>query len=131
MKRVAMFILGMGLIVGCSAKNPLEGRWVSDKEKTIAYGQSIGLPQAQIDLIEQLGGNVYLEVKGNRVTGASLDGSLEPKSSEAVYKNEGGVEQLSYSDGTQTYTYTVEGDCMWIAIPQLKEGMREYFCRVE
>lgn len=130
MKRVGL-LLCLTLLVGCSVKNPLEGRWVSDKGKTIAYGESIGLPQPQIDLIEQLGGNVYLEIKGNRVTGASLDGSLEPKSSEAVYKNSGGVEQLSYSDGTQTYTYTVEGDCMWVAIPQLKEGMREYFCRVE
>lgn len=127
---VATNILLIGL-VGCSTlqKNELEGKWLSNKEKTISYIESTGLLTAeQRAFLEPRYGKLMFEATPDEVTISWTDG-LEPTRTVPYTYTKDGNRYTVNVDGQQ-FVYTIEGDCMWVAVDQLKQGMREYFCKV-
>ncbi|WP_342597374.1 hypothetical protein VKI21_02155 [Cyanobacterium aponinum UTEX 3222] len=133
MKRAVMLLLGLSLMVGCGSvtSNELEGRWQSDKDKTLEYIQTSGLQltKGQSDFVDKIFGKLTFDVREKDVTISWTDGSLPTETKSYTYTNQGNVYTVTI-DG-KDYIYTIEDDCMWVSVDEFNDDMREYFCRVE
>lgn len=129
--RVVLLLVGIGLMVGCGVqRTTIEGRWLSDKDKTMSYVESSGiqLSAVQKQFVDDVFGKLRLDITDNQITSTWVDGSIPTETLPYTYTRDGNVYIIRTED--RTSIVTIEGDCMWVGVDIL-EGMREYFCRVE